>query len=94
MSCPECAKKERTIAGLREAIGRWKARALGAKATDPAVVRESLDARGIHRVVRETDFPASTPAREVWSAVVNEYGSWCVERIETRKGVWLVHIIT
>ncbi len=107
MGCPECqehqrraatlewevAKRERTIAGLREAVARWKARARGTAAGDPAVVRESLDARGLHRVVYATMYPATMPARAVWEAVCQEHGVHQVERIETRKGVWLVHII-
>jgi hypothetical protein len=92
-ACAECARKDKTIAGLREAIARWKARAMGREARDPEVVRESYDARGVHRVVRETNYPATMPAREVWDAVTAEYGATRVERIETRKGLWLVHLL-
>ncbi len=92
MSCADCERHARTVAGLREAIARWRARAEGSEPRDPTVVRESLDARGIHRVVRETDYPATMSAREVWEAVCGEYGQMRVERIETRKGVWLVHL--
>ncbi|WP_447975374.1 hypothetical protein [Nitrospira sp. Kam-Ns4a] len=93
MSCSECAQKDRTIAGLREAVARWRARAEQRAPREPGLVRESLDTRGIHRVVRETDYPASMAAHAVWAAVERDYPQATVERIETRKGVWLVHLV-
>jgi hypothetical protein len=101
--CPGCwelkerlAKAERTIAGLREAVARWKLKAgkpawEDFRVPDGVAVEERYDGRRLVWTVR-TDFPWDMPAEKVWELVppVDAEGRR-LQAIRRRgtKGVWL-----
>ena len=82
------AELEHRVAGLREAVSRWKARAQGHTQPSP-IVEQDYDGQTL-KTTWETLYPADLPAKTVWALVKADplQQAGFLVRLRSRRGVW------
>lgn len=83
------AELEHRVAGLREAVSRWKAKAQGHTPPCP-IVEQDYDGQTL-KTTWETLYPADLHPKTVWALLKADplQRTGFLVRLRSRRGVWL-----